>query len=226
MEKVKKELITIFWVFIIGSIFGCVVETALEILVDKHFHIRQGLIYGPFIPVYGVGAVMYYFIVTQIKDTVKVFLSSMALGGMVEYVCSYVQEIFFGTISWDYSNMAFNLNGRTSLMHCIFWGLAGIFYVVIAYPIIVKWVSNYNKLEFKVITTIMMVFMLFNITISCAAGSRQNERVKGIVADSKLDKFLDYYYPDSKMDRIYSNKIVTVTRKKKNDCQMPQNVLK
>ncbi len=211
-EKIRKEIITIFWVFIIGSIFGCIVETMLEILVEKHFHIRQGLIYGPFIPVYGVGAIMYYFIVTKIKDIVKVFLSSMALGGMVEYVCSYVQEVFFGTISWDYSNIALNLNGRTSLMHCIFWGIAGVFYITIAYPFIVKWVSNYKRTEFKVFTAMMAIFMVFNIMISCAAGSRQNERVKNIPADSKMDEFLDRYYPDSRMDRIYSNKIVTVTR--------------
>lgn len=212
-EKIKKQIVTIFWVFIIGSIFGCIVETMVGVLVDRHFHIRQGLIYGPFIPVYGVGAVMYYFIVTQMKDVVKVFFSSMALGGLVEYICSYVQEIFFGTISWDYSNIALNLNGRTSLMHCIFWGIAGIFYIMIAYPFIMKWISNYQKIEFKVITTMMVVFMLFNIIISCAAGSRQNERVRGIPADSVLDEFLDRYYPDSKMDRVYANKIVTVTRK-------------
>ena len=83
MEKVKKELITIFWVFIIGSILGCLAETALEILVDGNFHIRKGLIYGPFIPVYGVGAVIYYFVVTQIKDVVKVFGIGMILGGIV-----------------------------------------------------------------------------------------------------------------------------------------------
>ena len=168
-SKLKKELLIVFWVFIIGCIFGCVSETILGVLVDKHFHIRRGLIYGPFIPVYGVGAIMYYFIVRNIKDMAKVFISSMALGGAVEYICSYVQEIFFGTISWDYSDFAFNLNGRTSLLHCTFWGVCGIFFVVVAYPIIMKIVDNLQKPEFKWITIVMAVFMAFNIFISCAA---------------------------------------------------------
>lgn len=216
MEKssFKKQVNTIFWVFIIGSIFGSIVETILEILVDGNLHIRRGLIYGPFIPVYGVGAVMYYFVVSNIKDPLKVFLSSMALGGFVEYGCSYIQEVLFGTISWDYSKAVVNLNGRTDLMHCIFWGIVGIFYITMAYPVIMKFISNYYRFEFKILTMIMAIFITFNIFVSCAAGARQNERVKGIEANSKLDEILDKYYPDSKMDKVYSNKIITVKREK------------
>lgn len=150
-EKIKKKIVTVFWVFVIGSIFGCIVETAYGFLKSDDFYIKKGLIYGPFIPVYGVGAVMYYFIVTKIKNPIKVFLFSMVLGVIVEYICSYVQEIFFGTISWDYSNLVFNLNGRTSLMYCTLWGLAGIFYSIIAYSLIKKWVSHYKKTEFKIL---------------------------------------------------------------------------
>ena len=153
---------------------------------------------------------MYYFLVSNIKDIFKVFLVSMIIGGFVEYSSSYIQEIFFGTISWEYSQFAFNINGRTSLMHCIFWGTTGVFYITMAYPFIKRLASGYDKHEFKVLTTIVAVFMALNITVSFAAGYRQNERVLGISAKNKIDKVLDKYYPDSKMNKIYFNKIVTV----------------
>ena len=215
-NKLIKEFITIFWIFIIGSIVGSIIETIVGILVDRHFYVKTGLIYGAFIPVYGVGAIMYYLVVRKMKDPTKVFLSTMLLGGIVEYMCSYVQEVFFGTISWDYSHISFNLNGRTSLIHCIFWGILGIFFTVIAYPVIFKFLANYGKKEFKIITMIMIIFMSINIVLSCAAGSRQNERVQQIPADSVFDEFLDKYYPDKRMDRIYANKIVTVKRNSQN----------
>ena len=215
-DKLKKQAITIFWVFIIGSFFGSVVETAVEILIDKNLNIRQGLIYGPFIPVYGIGAVMYYLVVSKIKDPIKVFFVCMVLGGFVEYASSLFQELFFGTISWDYSNATLNLNGRTDLMHCIFWGLTGIFYITIAYPYILKFVSNYNRKDFKALTIVMLIFMMFNISVSWAAGRRQNERVLGIAPKNKLDEVIDKYYPDSKMDKIYFNKI-TVVKKQGNN---------
>ena len=136
----------------------------------------------------------------------------MALGGLVEYGCSYIQEIFFGTISWDYSASVVNLNGRTDLIHCIFWGITGIFYITIAYPAIMKFISLHTRKDFKIATIAMAIFISLNIFISCAAGARQNERVKGIEANGLFAEFLDKYYPDSKMDKVYSNKIVTINR--------------
>ena len=42
---------------------------------------------------------------------------------------SYFQELLFGTISWDYSNLWFNINGRTSLLHCTYWGIGGVLFM-------------------------------------------------------------------------------------------------
>lgn len=72
-KEVKKLLVKIFWIFLIGSIIGCIMETIVGIIFDKTFKIRQGLIYGPFIPVYGIGLVLYYVIISNVKDMKKVF---------------------------------------------------------------------------------------------------------------------------------------------------------
>ncbi len=48
--------------------------------------------------------------------------------------------------------------------------------------------------------------MIFNITISCLAADRQKERRNNIKAENEIDTFLDNYYPDEYMDRIFANK--------------------
>ena len=127
-KKILKELITIFLVFIIGSILGYIFEMIVVLFQKGYFESRQGLIYGPFTPVYGIGGIIYYiaFKLIKTKDKRIVFLTSMLLGGITEYLCSYIQEKAFGTISWDYSYLKFNINGRTSLLHCTYWGIAGV----------------------------------------------------------------------------------------------------
>lgn len=207
LQKIKDELIKIFWVFLIGSIVGCIVETLVGIIFDHSFKIRQGLIYGPFIPVYGIGAVMYYFIVSKVKDVKKVFVCSMVLGGAIEYFCSYFQELCFGTVSWDYSNMFLNIGGRTSLLFCFCWGILGVLFVKFVLPLLQKIDIYIGNTQFKTITAILVGFMLFNIGISCLAGARQNERVQKIEANSKMDAFLDKHYSDKVMDKVYSNKM-------------------
>ena len=49
-KKIKNELIILFWLFIIGSIAGFIFEITVVFFQKGHFELRQGLIYGPFIP--------------------------------------------------------------------------------------------------------------------------------------------------------------------------------
>ena len=208
-KDVFKFVLIIFWVFFIGSIIGYGVETAVAIIQNGHFASRQGLLYGPLIPVYGIGLVVYYLVISKIKikGNLKIFIITMVLGGIVEYLFSFFQEKFFGTVSWDYSNLWFNLNGRTSLLHCLYWGTGGVLFVKYVYPFIEKLINKIDISALKQITVILLVLLAFDVGISCIAANRQRERIEGVVANSSLDRFCDEYYPDSVMDYIYSNKI-------------------
>lgn len=136
----------------------------------------------------------------------KIFMITAVLGGVTEYISSYVQEKAFGTISWDYSYLMFNLNGRTSLLHCTYWGIAGVLYVIFIAPYITKIREKIANNRLKLVTITLSLFMVFNITISCAAAERQEQRRKNIEPRSKFDIFLDTYYPDEYMNKVYANK--------------------
>lgn len=226
-EKIKQELIMLFWLFVIGSFIGYIYEMIVVLVQTGHFESRQGLIYGPFTPVYGIGGIIYYLILSKIdprnkveenskaiscdthgkiKYYIKIFLITAILGGITEYVCSYVQEKAFGTISWDYSHLWFNLNGRTSLLHCTYWGIAGIMYVALIGPWMEKMKNKIEVNQLKIITIVLAILMLFNIIISCIAAERQEARRKNIPPNCRLDTFLDKHYPDEYMDKIFANK--------------------
>lgn len=138
VKKVIKIITIIFWVFIIGSVFGFFAEMLYSTIFTRTLVIRKGLIYGPFIQIYGVGAVAYYLLISNVKEPKEAFTYGMIMGGILEYIGSFLQEILFGTISWDYSNMFFNLNGRTSLLYCFYWGIIAVAYLKIVYP----WLKN------------------------------------------------------------------------------------
>lgn len=231
-ETTKNEILKLFWIFIIVSIFGCILETIVCFVQKGHFEIRQGVIYGPFIPVYGAGAVLYYLLVPKITGAttenakniscVKIFIYTMILGGITEYIFSYCQECLFGTVSWEYGTIPFNLNGRTSLLHCIYWGIGGILFIKWIYPNTekIQILSRISK-KGKIATTVFIVFMILNMGVSMLAGYRQYERVQNISADTKLDKFLDKHYPDKLMDKIFSNKQYTNQTKRIKNSVMP-----
>lgn len=206
-EKIIQKLTKIFWIFLIGSILGYGIEMIVGLVQNGHFVSRQGLLFGPFIQVYGVGLVAYYLVISNIKKKsyIKIFFITMLLGGIVEYLFSYFQETWFGTISWDYSNLLFNIHGRTSLLHCLYWGIGGVLFVRFILPLIRnlnEWCKNTN---FRFITAFLVLFIIFDIVMSGMAGSRQLERKNNIAANGYIDNFFDEYYPDEKLEQIYSN---------------------
>ena len=206
-EKIIQKLTKIFWIFLIGSIIGYGLEMIVGLVQNGHFVSRQGLLFGPFIQVYGVGLVAYYLVISNIKKKsyIKIFFITMLLGGIVEYLFSYLQETWFGTISWDYSNLLFNIHGRTSLLHCLYWGIGGVLFVRFILPLIRNlngWCKNTN---FRYVTAFLVLFITFDIVMSGMAESRQLERKNNIAANGYIDNFFDEYYPDAKLEQIYSN---------------------
>ena len=206
VTKVINFIIKIFWIFVIGSVFGFVAEMLYATVYTRALVIRQGLIYGPFVQVYGMGAVAYYLLISKVKDPKDAFFSGMIMGGIIEYLCSFFQEIFFGTISWDYSQMFLNLNGRTSLLYCVYWGIIGVAFLKIIYPWLEKIEPLIYKKSVRIITIFFMLFMTFDIAVSCMASARQQQRHKNIEPKNQIDVFLDKTYPDEVLDRIYNNK--------------------
>ena len=157
-KSIYQRISKIFWIFIIGSILGYIIEMIVGLVQNGHFVSRQGLLIGPFIQVYGVGLVTYYLVISKIKNknNIKIFIISMILGGLIEYLFSFFQEKLFGTISWDYRNLPFNINGRTSLLHCYYWGIGGILFVKYILPHLDKLDIGYKYKSFKIITAIIV----------------------------------------------------------------------
>lgn len=210
MEKKKNKIlnfiIKIFWIFVIGSIFGFFAEMIYALVYTRTLEIRKGLIYGPFIQIYGIGAIAYYILTSKIKEPKKLFFAGMIMGGSLEYLCSFFQEIFFGTISWDYENMFLNLNGRTSFLYCFYWGVIAIAFLKLIYPLLNKLDKLICIRKFRIGTYFFILFMTFNITISCMAADRQLRRHQNLPPRDQIDEFLDSAYSDEVLDRVYNNK--------------------
>lgn len=206
IEKLIKFSMKIFWIFVIGSIFGFFAEMLYTLVYTRTLEIRQGLIYGPFVQVYGMGAMAYYLLVSKIQEPKKLFFSGMIMGGVLEYLCSFFQEIFWGTVSWEYSHLFMNFNGRTSFLYCFYWGIIAVAYLKIFYPLFQKLDSFIEKKGIKIFTVFFMLFMVFDITISCMAADRQQKRREHLPPANAIEVFLDEHYPDELMNRVYNNK--------------------
>ncbi|WP_195269732.1 putative ABC transporter permease [Eubacterium sp. 1001713B170207_170306_E7] len=200
-------LYKLFWIFLLGCVLGVIVETLWCCWTRSCIESRSGVLYGPFNPVYGFGAVALTLGLQRLskKGRIWIFLGSMLLGGAVEYLCSLVQEMSFGTLSWEYSGTFMNLNGRTNLMFAFFWGVLGLLWIQVFYPLLSKGVERIPKKTGVRLTWILIIFMAVNMAVSGLAVARWSERARAVPASNAVAVLFDHKYPDPLMKRVYPN---------------------
>lgn len=197
----------LFYLFMIGSVVGTILETIWALVVDGQFEFRVGMVYGPFIPVYGGGAAFLTIVLYKLyklNDTL-IYVIGAVVGAGFEYLCSWLQETILGTVSWDYSNTPFNLNGRTNLMYALIWGFLGLVWVRYLYPFAAKCIEKIPKRAGSILTTFLIIFMIFNSVMSIAAVWRWGERDDGVAAQSNFEVYLDKHFDDEKMELLFPN---------------------
>ena len=198
----------LIWIFFIAALLGDIIETLFCRATMGIWMSRSSLIYGPFSIVWGLGAVMFTALLYRYKDKSEgyLFLAGTIVGGVYEYVCSVFTELVFGTVFWDYSHISFNLAGRINLLYCFFWGIAAAVWMKVLYPRLSRLIERIPMKAGKVLTWVIVVFMVFNMAISALALGRYQQRQSAPDAPTNgFTEFLDHYYPDERIHQVYPN---------------------
>lgn len=195
----------LFWLFFIGSFFGTVLETFYTIIIDGHFEIRVGMVFGPFIPVYGGGAVAITLCLYKLHkmNNIIVFIASAIIGAAFEFFCSYFQEMILGTISWDYSDTPFNIDGRTNLAYAVVWGILGLLWLRYIYPFLSRQIEKIPKKPGKILTIVLCIIMIIGGVLTNVAIDRKNKRAENIPPKTVIGQFCDAVFTDDYMKLIF-----------------------
>ena len=199
----------LFWLFMIGNVAGFLMETFWAFFIQRRVELRVGLVWGPFIPVYGFGAVIMTLLLYRFykKRDLVTFAAAAIVGATFEFFCSLFQELAFGTVSWEYSGTTANIGGRTNLMYALIWGVLGLLWVKDFYPRISKLIEKIPKKIGSPLTVILCVFMIADMFVSGTAVIRRGQRMKGIPANGGYEMWLDKHFDDKYLDFVYPNMI-------------------
>lgn len=195
--------VKIFVFFVLGCIIGTYYE---EILWFIRFHEkvdRQGVFYGPFSPIYGLGISIFVIFLgrgAEKRSWLKTWAWSALIGGCTEYATSLIAEKIFGSTIWDYSNIPLNINGRTTLPFMVFWGLGGMVLMKLVYPFMSKWIEKIPYKVGQVVFYIALALMIVDLVLSYGAMGRRAMRDQGMPPKTFIGQFFDRVYPDEYID--------------------------
>ncbi len=132
MEKVLEYALYFF----IYAILGWCVEVIHAALKRGKFE-NRGFLNGCWCPIYGAGVVLVLLSLTPININVFVlFIASLILTSVLEFIVGFILEKLFKTKWWDYSKEHFNIKGYVCLKYSILWGLACVIVVDLIHPMI------------------------------------------------------------------------------------------
>ncbi len=85
---------------------------------------NRGFLRGPFIPLYGSGAIMMLVVSMPFQDNfVMTYIAGCIGATVLEYVTGVAMEALFKVRYWDYSKNKFNFQGHVCLGTSLAWGL-------------------------------------------------------------------------------------------------------
>lgn len=156
-----------FLLFLIYSILGWLMESSYVYITTKKV-VNRGFLLGPYCPIYGFGSIIIILYLSQYKDNIlTVFIMSMVLCSILEYITSYLMEKIFKARWWDYSNKKFNLNGRICGYNALLFGIASIVVLYFINPIITSITKNINTTALYIISIIGLIIFVTDTIVSC-----------------------------------------------------------
>ena len=142
-----------FWVY---CVIGWCYEVFLEVVVYRWGFSNRGLLWGPYLPVYGVGAALLLLCLRPLMrrklrlgqanvTPLIVFLAVVLLTTAVELAASYLLEWTTGGWLWDYTGYAIQWQGRICLSASLRFGIGGIIALYLFQPLLEKAVARLGE---------------------------------------------------------------------------------
>lgn len=149
-----KYAVIIATLFVIGSVFGYVLEVFFRRIFSQHRWVNPGFMVGPYIPLYGFGTIILYgfsnipwenvisskawiIVITILLIGVSLTLIEL-IGGLIFIKGMHIKL-------WDYSNRWGNFKGLICPLFTFFWFVAGALYYFFVNPYLVEaisWISD------------------------------------------------------------------------------------
>lgn len=213
---ITLDFFNLFWIFVVASIFGDVMETLFHYfyVVPGQWQDRAGLLYGPFSPIYGCGALLMTLVLNRfsknnIGTLVAIFFAAAIIGGVFEYFVSLFMQYTYGAVAWDYTGQWLSIGGRTCGLAMAAWGAVGLVWMKLILPVLVRLV---NKIPWNwryTVTLIAAILMTVDIVMTLQSLDCWYDRLSGEAINTPIQDFYAKYYDNSYMaNRFQSMTIV------------------
>ena len=159
-DNKKDKLIYWIFIFLIGSLIGWIYEEIFYFVTENTIS-NRGFFYGPYLPVYGFGSVILMVTLKKIKKyPFLIFVLSMLITGILEYITGYVMYAMYKKVWWDYTGLFLNIDGYVCFRSVFTFAIGTIGLMYWIEPWLIKFIEKYKKTSKYISTTFLLIFIL------------------------------------------------------------------
>ena len=148
----------LFWLLLIYSFIGWVIEAAVGTIKNRKFT-NRGFSTGPFCLVYGIAAVLMELTLSElINNPLFLFLGCGIQATVIEWFTGKTLERLNRHKWWDYSGKKWNFDGYICLQYSLLWAVLGVISIRWTTPVLS---DIYNRIPSPVSMLIVWVFAVY-----------------------------------------------------------------
>lgn len=200
MKIIPYTPLELLFFFFTYCFIGWIIESTWVSLHQKKF-VNRGFMRGPFIPIYGFGAMTLLLVGTPlIKWPVAVFFGGLVACSILEYFTGALMEAVFKVRYWDYSDKPLNLNGHICIGTSLCWGGLAVVEDYFLHKPIAALAKYLTLKEITLFVTVISVYFIVDLTLSFKAAfdlraviiKLENAKEDLRLAKKRLDVILAY----------------------------------
>lgn len=217
LRHLKIGWYQIVMIFFIGSVLGLILEEVWMFITAGVTESRVGLVWGPFSPLYGVGAVLLTVVTFQLwKSGARgwlVFLVSMVVGGLLEQTTGWAMETFMGAVSWDYiaGGVPGAITKWVAIPFLFFWGLLGYLWYKLIMPELLWGLGRPTTKRKAIFVTLLSIYLILDVFMTIMCFDRRAERDAGIPPANAFEAWVDENFNNAFMSERFQNMVIDGT---------------
>ena len=195
-EKLIKAydwIVKYFMYFICAAVVGWIYEVLVIMFENHHGFQNRGVLFGPYLPIYGFGMLVLMLTVNPIRKMklekissastilafcvkfILAFIAAFIVTSLVELVASYM----ISPTSWEYvkngknnppwfysanDGYVINFQGRIALKSSLRFGIGSMFLLYVLQPLIDKFSGK--ERVFKIVGRILLIFFIIDCIVT------------------------------------------------------------
>ena len=209
LDNLRIGMFQVVMLFFIGSVLGLGLEQVWMWFTRHETQMRFGLVWGPFSPLYGVGATLLTLITFHMRKHKaalwQVFVVSVVLGGALEQVTGWGMQAVMGAVSWDYTYVPGSITKWVAAPFLVFWGIMGVVWYHFVMPALLYGIGEATTRRQVIFVTLLAVYLGLDIFMTLACFARRGERERGIPPENAFEVWVDEHYSDQFMAHRFQN---------------------